>query len=321
MSNIKLQTTIAEIKEQFKDIVIKEKLDEYVSLKSKKIEIIGPNKLFDTIVKNGNYKYYYRLAELIVRHLKLKTGYQRYIHKLLNCDYDDKTIYEKIKKHGQTAKQNIYRDIIHAQILYYELYVNKFLVEHPNFKINKYLDIGCGNGNIAKLFGKRLGVNDNNVYCTELKQWHGKQRNTKDINVKNVTLVDDLDTLPYSNDSFDLITAFMVLHHTKNLDTMLNEIVRTLKKGAIFIIREHDSFTEFDYIINEIEHGLWEIIHEGVSYDDFKKDYYGKYHDWLEWDFILKKYGLKHIYANYESTSIVWNVSPTRYFDAIYIKE
>jgi len=305
--------------EKFHNIIIKEKLDEYRQLKSKKIDVID-GKLFDTIVKNGGYKHYYRLAQLIIRHLKIKHGYQRYINKLLDSNYDDKTIYEKIKKHGQTKPQNIYRDIMHVQILFREFYVDKFIKEYPNFKPSRYLDIGCGNGNIGKLFGKKLNINDNNIFCTELKAWHGKERKLSEFAINNVRLVDDFDKLPYQDNHFDIITALMVLHHVKDVDKMLKEISRVLRKGGILIIREHDSFTMLDYILNEIEHGLYEIIHENQSYEDFKKDYYAKYHDWLEWDVILSKYGFKYFYANYDSTSIVWDVSPTRYYYAIYMK-
>ena len=46
--------------------------------------------------------------------------------------------------------------------------------------------------------------------------------------------------LPFSDDSFDLVFARAVLHHTKNLETACEEFFRVLKPGGILIaIREH----------------------------------------------------------------------------------
>ena len=48
------------------------------------------------------------------------------------------------------------------------------------------------------------------------------------------------ETLPFKNNSFDLVYGRQILHHAQNLSQMCNEISRVLKPGGIFIAtREH----------------------------------------------------------------------------------
>lgn len=48
------------------------------------------------------------------------------------------------------------------------------------------------------------------------------------------------ETLPFKNNSFDVVYGRQVLHHAQNLSKMCNEISRVLKPGGIFIAtREH----------------------------------------------------------------------------------
>lgn len=45
-------------------------------------------------------------------------------------------------------------------------------------------------------------------------------------------------TIPFSDESFDLITCFGVLHHIPNVTLVLKEIFRVLKKEGKFLLRE-----------------------------------------------------------------------------------
>jgi ubiquinone/menaquinone biosynthesis C-methylase UbiE len=44
--------------------------------------------------------------------------------------------------------------------------------------------------------------------------------------------------LPFSEEEFDLITCFGVLHHIPNVTTVVTELVRTLQPGGHILIRE-----------------------------------------------------------------------------------
>ena len=45
-------------------------------------------------------------------------------------------------------------------------------------------------------------------------------------------------TLPFKDNSFDLITCFGTLHHIPNVSYVIKELTRTLKPGGFFLLRE-----------------------------------------------------------------------------------
>ena len=61
----------------------------------------------------------------------------------------------------------------------------------------------------------------------------------------------------------------MVLHHVKNLNTLLSEINRITKMGGYFIIKEHDSFNNLDNMLIDIQHAMFSIVERNEK--DFKK--------------------------------------------------
>jgi SAM-dependent methyltransferase len=44
--------------------------------------------------------------------------------------------------------------------------------------------------------------------------------------------------MPFDDASFDLVTSFGVLHHIPNVTTVVNEVVRVLRRGGLFVVRE-----------------------------------------------------------------------------------
>ena len=310
---------INDIIKNVENIVLPFKLGEYVNIKKwdekKPYSDVKSNKQISTLVNNSGYKYYYRLCELIGKHIKIKKGFQDYIHNLLNNNHPDDVIYAKIKKHLDDKKIKLnggsIRDEMRADYMYSK-YKN-----HKLDNTSKYLDIGCGNGQISKLLGKKFGLTEQNIYCIELNKWITDEK--KDFADINVQLSDDFSHLPYGDGEFDIISAFMVLHHVKKLDIMLREVSRCLRKGGLFIIREHDALTKNDYMMIDIEHALYDICKSGISYNDFVNNYYGKYHDWLELDYLVcNNNNMEYIDGQYDNLSIVWDVEPTRYYYTIY---
>lgn len=45
-------------------------------------------------------------------------------------------------------------------------------------------------------------------------------------------------TLPFENETFDLITCFGVLHHIANVSYVFSELARVLEKGGLLLVRE-----------------------------------------------------------------------------------
>lgn len=163
-----------------------------------------------------------------------------------------------------------------------------------NIKINssnfKYLDIGCGNGSKTLIFSKLFDLQTKNIYGTDIKTW-GPYSENKNFPF-NFKYILDNGKLDYNNNKFDVITCFLTLHHVENLDIILNEIYRILKKGGLLVIIEHDCINYFNKLIIEIQHTLF-----GYFYDNNKNivnhPLYATYYNNLEWQYILSKYNFK----------------------------
>jgi ubiquinone/menaquinone biosynthesis C-methylase UbiE len=117
--------------------------------------------------------------------------------------------------------------------------------------------------------------------------------------------------LHFEDNKFDLVTSFLTLHHIKNLNTTLSEIKRVLKPNGIFLIIEHDCLTQLDFLIVNIQHLLYHYMYdvkknpnEWKNKNYIKKPIFQKYYNFMEWDFILSKYGFRWITGNKISESM-----------------
>ena len=122
-----------------------------------------------------------------------------------------------------------------------------------NKEIKTYLDVGCSEASITEELAKYVKAEES--YGVDVK--------ISKENTEQVTFIENKpDTLPFEDNKFDLITAFMALHHFRDISVMLDEIYRVLKPGGIFIIREHDVRNrEFGIFLNKV-HILYAIIND-----------------------------------------------------------
>jgi SAM-dependent methyltransferase len=137
------------------------------------------------------------------------------------------------------------------------------------FSVSCYLDIGCFDGNITETIGNNFNLNNLQIHGVDIKPY-------ATVDIKPYATVDikpslydniifslyDGRTLPYSDNSFDLITCLMVLHHIpkNNLNFLLREINRVMKPGGILILREHDVHTyEQSYLLN-VMHDFYDYV-------------------------------------------------------------
>lgn len=103
------------------------------------------------------------------------------------------------------------------------------------------LDLGCGDGNSAKFFQKHF----------ENSKYYGLDVSKESIaiaNEKNVPNSDflsfDGSSLPFEDNSFDIILIACVLHHINfdNHEKLLDEVKRVLRVGGKLYIFEHNPF-------------------------------------------------------------------------------
>lgn len=145
---------------------------------------------------------------------------------------------EVARKHYEVRQANIaYHDIaanIYEQDVGVSLSQNKFNQERVERVIRdlsqkgggqRFLDIGCGTGNVLK-FGKKyfqyaVGI-DASVNMLKLANERGLE-----------VIQADASFLPFTSDTFDVVSAFSVLHHIYDPSPVINEAGRVLDRQGI----------------------------------------------------------------------------------------
>lgn len=139
-------------------------------------------------------------------------------------------------------------------------------------KVTKYLDVGCNDGRLTLKLAKELKIKE--IYGVDVTE-------IKTIDFKFVKVSQDEFQLPYPDHTFELVTIFQVLHHSKDPSLVIKEVLRVLKKGGVLVLREHDATEELKQVI-DFEHLLYEKLD--------LETYIGVYRSMKEWDTLI---GLK----------------------------
>jgi ubiquinone/menaquinone biosynthesis C-methylase UbiE len=324
-----MSINIDDVVNQFRGKVSHTKLNKYRNMKRKNQNQVVDGSKFNYFMANASHYDFTRLYSTIFKFLenyaKNKTIIEnsKFIISLFDHSLiDDKTVYMEIAKYIGCGKDDNtgkdsgedYRNKSHA-VMYREHLSH---INIGNLKQAFYLDIGCANGTKTIALAKELGIPIQNTFGADIKEWSKNYQEPKVLG-KNFKEIQS-DKLDFADGSFDLISAFMVLHHVKHLHNLLSEISRCLKKQRYLIIREHDNYDSLDHIITDVEHVLFEVSTCNETYEDFTSNYYGKYMDQYEWIYTLEKYGLKVITTGYDCNSVKFQVSSSRYFYAIFVK-
>jgi SAM-dependent methyltransferase len=143
----------------------------------------------------------------------------------------------------------------------------------PTFK--SYLDIGCGNGSITEAIADEL----------DIKNYHGMDlKDVSDMNQNNVlggSKFIGYDGKKYPVVKADLVTCFQVLHHVKNLPSMIDFINSTDCK--YLILREHNAHTDEEKEKLDFEHFIYGKVLQKNVYDNFDETYYSNYKSIRQW--------------------------------------
>jgi ubiquinone/menaquinone biosynthesis C-methylase UbiE len=166
------------------------------------------------------------------------------------------------------------------------LYLNNFKPNNIEQNDLKYLDIGCGSGKKTLLFSKYLNISINNINGTDIKTWGPYQKNKK--NLPFVFKYIENNKLNYQNNTFDIITCILTLHHVEELEIFIKEIYRILKKDGILILIEHCVYTDNDRIIINIQHMLYSALYDKQK-DYIENPIYMQCFNDNEWNYIMNK--------------------------------
>jgi len=97
------------------------------------------------------------------------------------------------------------------------------------------LELGCGTG-FFLLNLKQAGVLDQG-HVTDISPGMVKvaQRNAEGLGFAVEGRVADAESIPYDDDSFDLVVGHAVLHHIPDVELAMREVLRVLRPGGRFV--------------------------------------------------------------------------------------
>ena len=159
----------------------------------------------------------------------------------------------------------------------------------------KYLDIGSSDGSITAAVAKHLNIPKARSDAVDLLPENSMAN--PDYTYRRTDGV----SLPFDDNSYNLITMFMSAHHFANVDKMFSEIHRVARPGAVIILREHGLATRSDKIYYNIMHAYYECVSGNESspkefVDSYDAGTYAHYRTAKQWDTLISKYGFKNVY-------------------------
>jgi ubiquinone/menaquinone biosynthesis C-methylase UbiE len=253
------------------------------------------------IKKNRNIKLRLQF-ELLLRNFFLDEDADKILRILLKKRLKDTSVFNKVisKFKLKQWEQNI-------DCSDWESIIKKIIIEFKqNFNFNKiqYLDIGSGNGKKTNLYIKELftNVNDKNflinnvVHGTDIQQWGNYEQSKKYNQLYNFS-INRNEELPYENNSFNVITVTLTLHHIEKLDKMLNEIKRVLQPNGVLIIIEHNQIGEIEHLIYDIQHMFYGFLYDKKNY--VENPDFAHYYNMMEWKFIMSQKNFTNVKTEY----------------------
>ena len=90
------------------------------------------------------------------------------------------------------------------------------------------LEVGCGEGEMAEQIASRLGVE---LVAIDLSPRMVELARARGLDAR----VADIQSLPFADDTFDVVLAAWMLYHVPDLDRGLAEVARVLRPGGALI--------------------------------------------------------------------------------------
>ena len=94
----------------------------------------------------------------------------------------------------------------------------------------KVLDVGAGTGRLSVALASR------GAKVTALDLSPKMLEKIKRKNPKIHTIIGDVESLPFENDAFDIVTAAFLVVHLKDPTRFFDEVYRVLKDGGVFVV-------------------------------------------------------------------------------------
>lgn len=125
-----------------------------------------------------------------------------------------------------------------GETLYLSNHMNKSRFEFfesyvPDWEGIKVLDIGCGGGLACEFLAKR-GANVSGIDLS-LNSIKAAQEHAKKSNLQIDYKCGVAESLPYEENTFDIVVCFDVLEHVEDWEKVISEIYRVLNRNGIFL--------------------------------------------------------------------------------------
>jgi ubiquinone/menaquinone biosynthesis C-methylase UbiE len=120
----------------------------------------------------------------------------------------------------------------------------------------KVLEVGCGTGFFTLNLMLAGVIGEAHVTDISPGMVSVAERNAKQLGLTVHGKVADAETLPYDDDTFDLVVGHAVLHHIPDVELALREVVRVLKPGGRFVFAGEPT-TYGDLVARRLSHAAW----------------------------------------------------------------
>ncbi len=138
-------------------------------------------------------------------------------------------------------------EIMEGDFLWWDRFGKEFIMRSEEKPCISILDIGSGTGFVGSVILKYLKSDDTFV-CYDISpkmlSLAREKLSSSDSNVTKVFLSGDAESLPFKNNSFDIITANAIIHHLPNFSLLFMEIDRILKTTGLFAVA-HEQTSDF----------------------------------------------------------------------------
>ncbi len=156
------------------------------------------------------------------------------------------------------------------------------------------LDIGSGNGAITSGFAAAFASAAGQVYGLDFIKPYPENDNFHHLKYSRKNHI------PAAGGTFDLVTAFMVLHHADDPAKLLKEARRVLKKpegtkpGGLMLVRETDAPTESAVLFNTV---MDEILYASLHENQYLSAKIG-FRSAAAWEKMFKDTGFKTLHVD-----------------------
>jgi|JI10StandDraft_1071094.scaffolds.fasta_scaffold18702_6 ubiquinone/menaquinone biosynthesis C-methylase UbiE len=225
---------------------------------------------------------------------QLRKPFVQQIDQCVNRGLIDAEIYRLVRQYIEGLPDALRRQIQHQghyRGLNRSNKIIDFAKRYGPPKIERVLDIGCGDGSITKTLKEKLGLSSDQVHgCDIVAPLNGPPigpSNGQPNGDFTFSLIDG-SKLPYEAESFDVVYALMSLHHVRDLTGMLQEIKRVLRPNGVLIVREHDCVSQGLSDVLDIVHGFYSMVWcTPQEHTCFQDEYYGLYRTADDFDKII----------------------------------